>query len=583
MIRDQVHSPPNQETHFLVSGGGKGITAENAAALAKVYRSRFTLLGRSKILSEEPAWAVSLEDEKDLKLAALEHHQDKAEKISPREIGSMVSQIISSREIKRTLKKISDNGGSAEYISIDITDPEDLKEKLLGRLESINALLHGAGALADKFIEDKTESDFDLVYGVKVGGLRNILQLISAKQLDYLILFSSVAGFYGNAGQADYSISNEVLNKLAHHIKLTHPSCQVMSIGWGPWDGGMVTPQLKRILTRRKVPLISLESGTQALVDLLENPSENPQFVIGAPLPYPARKLSDDLKEYRIKRQLNLEENLFLRDHVIGGHPVLPTVCAVGWIINSSKALYPGLSYFRTSDYRAYKGIVFDKESPSEYILELNELEKSSEGVVILGKISSQTAEGKVRYHYQAKVELRKVIPDRPRINEFNLEADEPITGKSLYESKILFHGPRFQGVEEVLNISPTGMTTRCRLEQFPATDFGQFPIKEFDPYLADVHLQSLLIWSHFNTGSVGLPLQIAEGIQYQQVRGDNNTYVTMHVKASNSHKLVADVISHDQDGLIFSKVTDAEITLNENLYDLFKMNQLETEPAWIS
>jgi hypothetical protein len=277
-----------------------------------------------------------------------------------------------------------------------------------------------------------------------------------------------------------------------------------------------------------------------------------------------------------------LEENPFLADHVIGGNPVLPTVCAVSWFINSAQALTPGYKYFATTDYQVFKGILFDTESPSEYLLELSEIEKSPEKVLFQGKISSQTKDGKTRYHYQAQVELRKNLPSQPQFNDFDLRRSEEITGKSLYESKILFHGPRLQGLEEVLNISPNGITTRCRLKQYPDVDYGQFQIKEFNPYLADVQLQSLLVWSHLINGKVGLPLKIANGIQYQQVPKDSESYVTMRVKESNTHKLVADVISHDQDGMIFSQVTNAEITLNEKLYELFKHNRLETEPIWM-
>ncbi len=55
-----------------------------------------------------------------------------------------------------------------------------------------------------------------------------------------------------------------------------------------------------------------------------------------------------------------------------------------------------------------------------------------------------------------------------------------------------------------------------------------------------------------------------------------------MKVKKITPHKLVADVISHDENGLVYSEVIDAEITLNEKLYELFKQNHLENEPVWI-
>ncbi|RLD91793.1 MAG: hypothetical protein DRJ13_17250, partial [Bacteroidetes bacterium] len=488
----------------------------------------------------------------------------------------------SSREIHKTLQAIENAGGKAEYIQADITNPADLREKLSSLVQGINGLLHGAGALADKFIEDKQEADFDLVYGVKVTGLRNLLGIVPAQQLDYLILFSSVAGFYGNAGQADYSIGNEVLNKLAHHMKLSHPSCQVLSIGWGPWDGGMVTPQLKKILIRRNIPLISLAEGTQALLGLMNVHQDSPQHVIGNPLPFPDKKVKPDLRQYRISRKLSLVRNPFLADHVIGGNAVLPTVCAVAWFINSCASLNPGYLFYSISDYRVFKGIVFDDHSPEEYLLELQELEKSAYAIILNGKISSVLPDGNIRFHYQAQVELRKRLPERPLISSFDLSTESPIEGSTLYNSKILFHGPRFQGIRRVLNISETGLTTECLLPNFPTEEMGQFPVNTFNPYLADTHLQSLLIWANSQLGSIGLPLQIAGGIQYHPVPFDIPTYATMTVKSSTPHKLVADVTSHDRDGYVFSQVIDAEITLNEKLFGLFQENQLESDPIWI-
>jgi acyl transferase domain-containing protein len=65
-------------------------------------------------------------------------------------------------------------------------------------------------------------------------------------QLHFLVLFSSIVGFYGNIGQSDYAIANEILNKSAHRIKNQYPNLHVISIDWGPWEAGMVTPELKK-------------------------------------------------------------------------------------------------------------------------------------------------------------------------------------------------------------------------------------------------------------------------------------------------------------------------------------------------
>jgi NAD(P)-dependent dehydrogenase (short-subunit alcohol dehydrogenase family) len=575
-------TPPSKNTHFLVTGGGKGITAESAVALANAYQSRFTLLGRSELLDDEPRWSVNLADQTELKHAALEHIREEGRKVSPQDIDREVNRVLSSREIKHTLDRITQAGGSAEYLQADITNREELRNQLTESLSTVNALLHGAGALADKYIEDKTEKDFDLVYGVKIGGLKNILEILPPHQLDYLILFSSVAGFYGNAGQADYSLSNEILNKLAFHLKGAHPHCQVLAVDWGPWDGGMVTPQLKRILTRKNIALISPEEGTRALVDLLSRPQLTPQYVVGTPLPIPPRNIDPELRSFLISRKLTLEKNPFLVDHVIGGNAVLPTVCAVAWFIKSCRDLHPEFKFHAVRDYRVFKGIVFDETATADYQLELKEIEKTPEKLSFLGKISSTPENGNIRYHYQAEVELRRELPERPLISEPNLTEDSTLDIAALYSSKVLFHGPGFQGVKKILNISAEGLTTECLLPRLPAEQMGQFAVDQFNPLLADVHLQALLIWAHHNLGAVGLPLRIASGIQYELPPLGSLSYATMKVQSSSNHKLVADVISHDRDGLIYSEVRGAEITLTDNLYDLFQNNHLEKEPVWI-
>ena len=581
MMRQKPYSPPSKNTHFLVSGGGKGITAENTVALAKAFQSSFTLLGRSELLGEEPGWAAGLDTDADLRQSILQYYTERNKKLSPKQMDQKLAEVLSSREIQSTIDRIKEAGGEADYLQVDITNIEDIEKQLNPNKTKITGLLHGAGALADKYIEDKKESDFELVYGVKVDGLKNILSLIPPEQLDFLILFSSVAGFYGNIGQSDYSLSNEILNKFAHHLKQSHPSCHVLAVDWGPWDGGMVTPQLKRILTKKKIQVISLKEGTETLIELLHKPNSSSQWVVGSPMPFPSPKVGNDLQSYRIFRQLSLGANPFLADHVIGGKAVLPTVCAVGWFINNCEKLYPGFRFFSVRDYQVFKGIVFDQDLADEYLLELKETQKSSGSVIFEGKISSESPAGKLRNHYQALVELRKTIPDQPQIQDFELLHESPQKGLQYYEDKILFHGPRFRGVQEVLNLSPSGLITRCELPSFPIREQGQFPAGSFNPFLADIHLQSLLIWASSQLGSIGLPLKISGGTQYKSADFDTTTYATMQVQSSSNHRLIADVISHDEIGKIYSHVEGAEITLNNKLFDLFKDNKLEKEPAW--
>ena len=100
-------------------------------------------------------------------------------------------------------------------------------------------------------------------------GLQTLLKVIDESKLTRLILFSSAAGFFGNAGQSDYAAANEVLNQYAIQFSQNLPECQVVSFNWGPWEGGMVTPQLKEHFAKLGVPMIPLDIGAQMLADEL--------------------------------------------------------------------------------------------------------------------------------------------------------------------------------------------------------------------------------------------------------------------------------------------------------------------------
>ncbi len=575
---------PDVSSVFLVSGGAKGITALCTIKLAERYRCRFVLVGRSSIAEPEPAWARGCVDEAELKRRAMEDLISKGERPNPKYVQRMVNPILSRQEIERTLHAIEQAGGQVEYLSVDVTDGPDLQAKLQvasQRLGPITGIIHGAGTLADKLIEKKSEQDFERVYSPKVKGLENLLDCVPASQLDYLILFSSVAAFHGNVGQTDYAIANEILNKAAYLVKRDHPSCHVVSINWGPWDAGMVTPELKKVFSERGVEVIPIEVGTRMLVDELVAADQAPQIVIGSPLVTVARELEPALRTFRIRRRLTLEANPFLQDHVIGGHAVLPIVCALAWFANACEQLYPGYKFFSSEDLKVLTGIVFDETLASEHTLDLKEVAKADAGgIVFEATIWSVTGAGKTRSHYTARVTLLRQIPAAPTFVPFDgsnvAEAtDRATSGASLYHDGTLFHGPCFRGVERVLDISPQKLTTRCVSPEVQAREQGQFPVQTFNPFVADGQFQSLVLWGwHFRQAG-SLPMCCQKSEQFQEIPCEEASYVSLEVQSSTENSLVADIITHDAQGQVYSRLSGAEVTISERLNSLYRQNRL--------
>ncbi|MBE9212990.1 SDR family NAD(P)-dependent oxidoreductase [Plectonema cf. radiosum LEGE 06105] len=566
----------NQNTVCLITGGGKGITAKSAIKVAQQYKCKFVLLGRSPLDDNipEPDWVRECSSEVELKRRILEQLLAEGEKPKPMMVQQKYQAIASQREIEQTITAIQQAGGEAEYISVDVSDENALQQKLTEvqqRLGKITAIIHGAGNLADKPIEKKTESDFDRVYNPKVKGLNNLLNCISPSQLDSLILFSSVVGFYGNAGQTDYAIANETLNKTAYSMKQKYPDCHVVAINWGPWDSGMVSSELKQAFERRNIKTIPVEVGTQMLVEELVTENKEVQVIIGSPLtPLPVA-LNSELQKIRIRRHLNLKDNPFLHDHAIAGYPVLPATCAINWITNTCEQLYPGYKFFSCQNYKVLKGIVFNDDLAEEYILDLQETAKNNGNEIIIdAKISSQNQQGKTRYHFSTRITLKQQIIQRPLYESLDLTVNSAkFTSKTeIYQQggASLFHGACFQGVEKVLNINSEKITIQCKLPTIDLEKQGQFPVQTFNPYIIDVEIHSLWLWVQ-NFHQCGcLPSEIVNYEQFASIPFDQTFYITCQIKTKTETTATAEIIAHDNQGKIYNKMQQAKATIFNQL-----------------
>jgi NAD(P)-dependent dehydrogenase (short-subunit alcohol dehydrogenase family) len=562
---------------WLVSGGAKGVTAHCVIRLARQYRGKFILLGRSALGNAEPEWARGVTDDAELKRRIMAALTAQGEKPTPPKIQKEFNALQSRRTIEGTLKAIADAGGQAFYCDVDVTDRKALASRLAtltAQTGPITAVLHGAGNLADKLIEQKTERDFETVYSAKVDGLANLLACVQAAQLDTLVLFSSAAGFYGNPGQADYALANEILNKTAHLWQRANPHCHVVTLNWGPWDGGMVTPALRALFAERHVEIIPIDSGAQMLVDELERRnSPAVQVLIGGAMNSPANGFDPGLplKSHTIHRVLSLAANPFLRDHTIGQHAVLPTVHALAWMGNTAEQLYPGYVFGRAENVRVLKGIVFDDTLAPTHTVTVKETGQSAKGQMVLdAQVISRTAPGKPRYHYSARLFLFVLPPAAPHYAAADLRVTDGEAGAPLYHNGTLFHGPSFQGVRRVLNASATRLTLECALPATTVETQGQFPAQNFNPFLADVLLQSMVIWARrfYNAGS--LPLSLPTCAHYAAPCPGDVFYVSLEVRAHDATKLVADLVAHDDAGKIYARFEGAEVTISAELNRLF-------------
>jgi hypothetical protein len=263
---------------------------------------------------------------------------------------------------------------------------------------------------------------------------------------------------------------------------------------------------------------------------------------------------------------------------MIGGQAVLPTVCALEWMGNTAEQLYPGYTFSRAENYKVLKGIVFDETLAPTYTVEVNEVDKSVKGRILLDvMISSHTPQGKPRFHYSVRLHLTDQPPAAPHYPNADLSMTDGEPGIPLYTNGTLFHGPSFQGVRRILNYSPHRLTLECEMPVVSEAMQGQFAVQNFNPFLADVQFQSMVIWARrfYNAGS--LPLRAQAGTYYGSPQAGAPFYVSLEVRSHSDSGLVADIIAHDAEGKVYTRVDGAEVVAQRILDQLTRAVGPET------
>ena len=118
-------------------------------------------------------------------------------------------------------------------MACDLSDADAVAAVL--RDEPVTAVVHAAGVLDDGMLTDLTPERLDTVFRAKVDAVRNLVA--ATGDLNALVLFSSAAGLFGNAGQANYAAANAFLDAYATQLRAT--GVNATSLAWGLWDAGM--------------------------------------------------------------------------------------------------------------------------------------------------------------------------------------------------------------------------------------------------------------------------------------------------------------------------------------------------------
>lgn len=191
-------------------------------------------------------------------------------------------------EIENRLEELQKENKNVIYISSDVAKLEDvyaLYQQIKSICRHVNGILHTAGINQDDFFIRKEKEDFEQVLSAKVDGTRHLDEIFAKEELDFFVLFSSIASVFGNVGQSDYSYANRYMDSYAslreqlRQQGLRHG--KTVSINWPLWDQGMHVDDASRAAMEdgiMNMQMLNEVEGIQAFEDALQQPST--QFIV---------------------------------------------------------------------------------------------------------------------------------------------------------------------------------------------------------------------------------------------------------------------------------------------------------------
>ncbi|MFC5183705.1 type I polyketide synthase [Actinomadura harenae] len=166
------------------------------------------------------------------------------------------------------IRRLEGLGVTVRALPVDIADAGAVTRALdpdrLG-LPPIRGVVHAAGTLDDRLLDDLDRESLRAVFRAKAEGALVLDRLFPPGSLDFLVLFSSIGQHLGLPGQGGYAAANAFLDHLAARRRATGHD-DTTSLSWTSWSGmGMaVNAVVDHELRRHGIGRITAEQAFQA-------------------------------------------------------------------------------------------------------------------------------------------------------------------------------------------------------------------------------------------------------------------------------------------------------------------------------
>jgi enediyne polyketide synthase len=292
------------EDVVVVTGGGAGIAAECALALARRTGCRLVTIGR-RAPSDHAVLAANL-----ARFAAC--------------------------------------GVCAVHVVADVCDGAALRDAMapvIATLGPVTVIVHAAAIHEPRAMRDLTAADLRRTVAPKLVGLHNLLSIVDRAHLKAIVAFGSIIARTGLPGAAHYALANDLLRRAVQRCQRELPACRCTVLEWSAWSEVGMAERIGQLdtLVQRGLSPISIDDGAAMFLRALGTTGAiaitgrlgDAGIASFRPLALPLLRFIERPLvhvpgvELVAEVELSAGVDRYLDDHVIDGARVMPAVLQI--------------------------------------------------------------------------------------------------------------------------------------------------------------------------------------------------------------------------------------------------------------
>jgi NAD(P)-dependent dehydrogenase (short-subunit alcohol dehydrogenase family)/acyl carrier protein len=164
----------------------------------------------------------------------------------------------------KLLAQLNEQGAEVRIVAADVADRTAMTKLVEECDPPLTAVVHAAAVVDDCVLTELTPARLDTVLRPKADAAVVLDEVTRRLPLTAFVLFSSIAGTFGKAGQANYAAANRFLDALA--VRRRAAGLPATSLAWGLWDvgtglGDRISASAKRRIHASGVAALTAEQG----------------------------------------------------------------------------------------------------------------------------------------------------------------------------------------------------------------------------------------------------------------------------------------------------------------------------------